>query len=114
MAGGKFYGVGLLLIPFQGAVSFFLGSACKNSQFYRPQQPGSMTVRPSEAMKSKVKQDNEFAKWFRDWIEVTQQNRASVERIPPEKAASVDGQEHPDGARQLGPKRRATSGRYVA
>jgi hypothetical protein len=64
-------------------------------------------------MKTKVKQDKEFAKWFRDWIEATQRNRASVERIRPEKTARVVVSEHPDGARLLGPKRRIASGRYV-
>jgi len=73
-----------------------------------------MTVRPNLPMKPMVKQYKEFAKWFRDWIEVIQQNRASVERIRPEKTASVDGQEHSDGARLLGPKRRVASGRYAA
>jgi hypothetical protein len=73
-----------------------------------------MTVRPTEPMKPKVKQNKEFAKWFRDWIEVIQQNRASVERMRSGKTAGVDGQEHSDGARLLGPKRRVASGRYVA
>jgi hypothetical protein len=30
-------------------------------------------------MKPKVKQNKEFAKWFRDWIEAIRQNRASVD-----------------------------------
>lgn len=65
-------------------------------------------------MKPKVKQNKEFAKWFGDWIETIQPDRASVERIRSEKTASLDGQEHSDGARLLGPKRRVASGKDVA
>jgi hypothetical protein len=92
----------------------FLGSACKNFQFYRPYQPHSIAVRPNEPMKLKAKQNKEFAKWFGDWIELIEQNRASVDRVRPEKTASVDGPENSDGACLLGPKRRVASGRYVA
>jgi hypothetical protein len=65
-------------------------------------------------MKPKVKQKRVFAQRFEDWIAVTQQNRASVERIQPEKTAREDGEEHSDGARLLGPKQRVEFGRYVA
>jgi hypothetical protein len=55
-------------------------------------------------MAPKIKENKEFAKWFRDWIAVIQQNRASLERTLPEKTASADGQEHSDGAHLFGPK----------
>ena len=57
-------------------------------------------------MTPKVKENKEFAKWFRDWIAVIQQNRASVERALRENNTSADGQEHSDEhtsvARQCG------------
>jgi hypothetical protein len=65
-------------------------------------------------MKPKVKRNKEFAKWFGDWIETIQQNRAPVECMPSEKTASPDGKEDSDGARLLGPKRRVASGKDVA
>ncbi len=95
-------------------VKLFLGSDCKNSQFYRPQHPRSMDVRPTEPMTPKFKENAVFANWFRDWIAVIQQSRVSVEGILPENAGSADGQEHSDGAQLLGPKLRTASGRYVA
>ena len=57
--------------------------------------------------------NKEFAKWFGDWIESIQQNRASVERIPSEKTASLDGQEHSDDAHLVGPKLPVASSRCV-
>jgi len=95
-------------------VSSFLGSACKNSQFYRLQQPCSMTVRPKESMTPKHKENNEFAKWVRDWIAVIQQNRDPVEGRLSEKTAHADKQEYSDGTCLLGPKLRAESGRFAA
>jgi hypothetical protein len=73
-----------------------------------------MTVRPKEPMKPKVKQNQEFVKWFRDWIQVIRQNRAPVERMRPEKMTSADGQEHSGGGCLIGPKRPVASGRYVS
>ena len=64
-------------------------------------------------MKPKVKQNNEFPKWFQDWMELMEQDRASIERIRPEDTASLDGQEHSGGA-LASPKRRVVSGRHVA
>ncbi len=64
-------------------------------------------------MTPKVK-EKAFANWLRDWIAAIQQNRTSVERTPPENAASVDRQEHSDGAHLFRPKLRAASGRHVA
>jgi hypothetical protein len=64
-------------------------------------------------MTPKVEGNKDFAKWLRDWIEVIQQNRASGERIPPEKTASTAPQAYSDGAPLLGAKRRAAFGEYV-
>jgi hypothetical protein len=92
----------------------FFGSACKNLQFYRPQQYRSIMVRPKEPMTPKVKEDKAFANWFRDWIALIQQNRVSVEPILPKKKARADGQEHSDGTHLFGPKLRDASCRNVA
>jgi hypothetical protein len=92
----------------------FLGLRLQEPSVQPTAAAGSMTVRPNRPMKPIVKQNKEFAKWFRDWIEVIQQNRAAVERIRPEKTASVDGEEHSDCASVPGPKRRVASGRNVA
>jgi hypothetical protein len=61
-----------------------------------------------------MEQNRVFAKWFQDWIAVTQQNRASVERIVPEKTAREDAQEHSDGTCLLSTKRLVESGRHDA
>lgn len=65
-------------------------------------------------MTPKLKVDNQFAKWFRDWVAVIQRSRASVEHTPSEKTAAANGQEHSDGAHLFGPKLRTASGRYFA
>jgi hypothetical protein len=65
-------------------------------------------------MTPKAEENKAFANWFRDWIAAIQQNRASVERIPPENTARADGQEPSDGAHLFRPKLHAASGRHVA
>jgi hypothetical protein len=65
-------------------------------------------------MTSKVKENEELAEWFRDWIAVIQQSLASVERTLPEKTAGANVQEHSDGTYLLGPELRAASGRFPA
>jgi hypothetical protein len=67
-------------------------------------------------MTPKVKENKEFAEWFRDWIAIIQQNRASVERALRENKISADGQEHSDGhtglARTGRPLRWSSCGRH--
>ena len=92
----------------------FWGLDCKNSQFYRLQQPHSLTLRPKEPMTSKVKENEEFAEWFRDWIAVIQQSLTSIERTLPEKTAGANVQEHSDGTHLLGSELRAASDRSPA
>jgi hypothetical protein len=92
----------------------FWGSAWKNRQFYRPQQPYSVAVRSKESMTPKHTENKEFAKWVRDWIAAIQRNRDSVEGKLSEKKPSADKQKHSDGAYLPGPKFRAESGRFSA
>jgi hypothetical protein len=65
-------------------------------------------------MTPKLKEDNQFAKWFRDWMAVIQRSRASVGHRSSEKTANVDGQEHFNDAHLFGPKGRNASGRDFA
>jgi hypothetical protein len=73
-----------------------------------------MGVRPTEPMTPKVEENAVFVNWFRDWIAVIQQNRASLEGTLPENAGSTDGQERSDEAHSFDPKLRTASGTYVA
>ena len=53
-----------------------------------------------------------FVNWFREWIAIIDEHRASVDRIRV-KTANTDGQDHPEDAHLAGPRQRAASGRYV-
>ena len=65
-------------------------------------------------MTPRHQENEEFAKWVRDWIAVIQQKRDSVEGKLSEKTASDDKEEHSDGAHLSDPKLRAESGRFAA
>jgi hypothetical protein len=73
-----------------------------------------MTIRPKELMTSDPGENEEFAKWVRDWIAVIHENRDPVEGRLSEKTAHADKQEHSDGTHLLDPKLRAESGRFAA
>ncbi len=73
-----------------------------------------MVVRPKESMTPRHKENEEFAKWVRDWIAVIEQKRDSVEGELSEKTGSADKQEHSDGAHSSDPKLGAESGRFAA
>jgi hypothetical protein len=65
-------------------------------------------------MTPKRKENEEFAKWVRDWIAAIEQKGDSVEGRSFDQTASADKQEHADGAHLSDPKLRAESGRFAA
>ena len=65
-------------------------------------------------MTRRHKENEEFAKWVRDWIAVIEQKRDSVEGKLSEKTASDDKEEPSDGAHLSDPKLRAESARFTA
>jgi hypothetical protein len=73
-----------------------------------------MVVRPKESMTPRHDENEEFAKWVKDWIAVIEQKRDSVEGKLSEKTASDDKEEPSDGAHLSDPKLRAESGRFAA
>jgi hypothetical protein len=95
-------------------MAVFWGFACKNPQFL-PTAAARYYDRVVRwrLMKPNAKQNNEFAKWFQNWVAVTQQDRASVEPTRPEKAGREDGQEPCDSA-CLFTEGQVTCGRDVA
>jgi hypothetical protein len=45
-------------------------------------------------MTLEVKENNEFAKWLKQWTTIIQQSRVLADRLPPGKTTSADRQKH--------------------